>query len=381
VSPPVTHVLMTTDTVGGVWTYTLELARALQEHGIQVTVAALGEPLSPAQQAAAAGVPGLSVHARTTRLEWMQEPWDDLAEAGDWLLALAEQCRPDIVHLNHFCHGELPWPCPVLMVAHSCVFSWHRWVQDALPGPEWHRYRREVTAGLRAADLVVAPSGAMLAEAVRFYGPFRRARVIANGRRAEDFPPGEKAARILCAGRLWDEAKNAITLARAASALPWPVEIVGNNRHPDGGVVELPGVELPGQLSQAALAERLGRASIYALPARYEPFGLSALEAAFAGCALVLGDIPSLREVWGEAALFVPPDDEAALVAALRTLIEQPELRQRQASRAHARAQHYTAERMAREYVNAYRWLCIRTPMPLFAHVPRRVHAQPRFSA
>ncbi len=32
------------------------------------------------------------------------------------------------------------------------------------------------------------------------------------------------------------------------------------------------------------------------LPARYEPFGLSVLEAALSGCALVLGDIPSLRE-------------------------------------------------------------------------------------
>ena len=56
----------------------------------------------------------------------------------------------------------------------------------------------------------------------------------------------------------------------------------------------------------------LRRATIFALPARYEPFGLSALEAGLAGCALVLGDIP-MREVWHDAAMFVPPEQPAAL--------------------------------------------------------------------
>jgi hypothetical protein len=54
-----------------------------------------------------------------------------------------------------------------------------------------------------------------------------------------------------------------------------------------------------GPLEASELAGWMHRAAIYALPARYEPFGLSALEAAQAGCALVLGDLSSLREVWG----------------------------------------------------------------------------------
>ena len=59
----------------------------------------------------------------------------------------------------------------------------------------------------------------------------------------------------------------------------------------------------------------MGRAAIYALPARYEPFGLSILEAALSGCALVIGDIPSLREIWADAALFVPSDGHDAPLA------------------------------------------------------------------
>ena len=75
------------------------------------------------------------------------------------------------------------------------------------------------------------------------------------------------------------------------------------------------------------MAAHLAASAIYALPARYEPFGLSALEAGLCGCALVLGDIPSLREVWGDAAVFVDPHDAQALAKALNCLIDHPEQR------------------------------------------------------
>ena len=57
-------------------------------------------------------------------------------------------------------------------------------------------------------------------------------------------------------------------------------------------------------------------ASIYALPARYEPFGLSSWKQP-RGCALVLGDIASLREIC-DAALFIPPDDTERLASTFR---------------------------------------------------------------
>ena len=117
---------------------------------------------------------------------------------------------------------------------------------------------------------------------------------------------------VLAAGRLWDEAKN-IEALRAAlrREIAWPVCVAGDTRHPDGRAVAAPWTSR--MLGRAAdrrdLAGWLRAAAIYALPARYEPFGLVRLEAALSGCALVLGDIPSLREVWGDAALFVAPDD------------------------------------------------------------------------
>jgi glycosyltransferase involved in cell wall biosynthesis len=89
-------------------------------------------------------------------------------------------------------------------------------------------------------------------------------------------------------------------------------------------------------------------------PARYEPFGLSALEAGLAGCALVLGDVATLREVWGDAALFVAPDDAGQLAAALRTLAADDAYRADLGARARARALTYTPERMAAGYLDAY---------------------------
>jgi glycosyltransferase involved in cell wall biosynthesis len=103
------------------------------------------------------------------------------------------------------------------------------------------------------------------------------------------------------------------------------------------------------------LAERLATSAIYALPARYEPFGLSALEAGLSGCALVLGDIPTLREVWGAAAMFVPPDDHAALAETLDGLISNSALRADLAQRARSRAENFSPARVAAGYLEAYR--------------------------
>jgi len=348
---------MTADAVGGVWTYALDLARALAPHGISVALATMGRLPTPSQQAEAGTVPGLSLHSSAFALEWMADPWEDVARAGDWLLGLEREIRPDVIHLNGYAHGGLLWRAPVLMAGHSCVRSWWRAVKGEDAPPAWDRYRAEVRRGLRAAGRVVAPTRAMLDALETHYGPLAAGHVIPNGRDLTAFMPGEKEPFIFSAGRLWDEAKNIGILAEASRELAWPVLVAGETAHPGGAAVAPPHVRLLGCLSPALVAAHLARAAIYALPARYEPFGLSALEAGLSGCALVLGDIPSLREVWGEAALFVPPDDADALHGALSRLIEDADFRQEMAARARFRARLYTPERMAEGYVGAYRAL------------------------
>ncbi|ATB50386.1 glycosyl transferase family 1 [Corallococcus macrosporus DSM 14697] len=352
----VRRVLMTADAVGDVWTYALELTRALAPHGVEVTLATMGAPLSSAQWAEARGIPNLAVEEGRFRLEWMEDPWEDVRSAGEWLLALERRVCPDVVHLNGYVHGALPWLHRPLVVGHACRLSWWRAVKGE-DAPERHaRYREAVRAGLHAAGRVVAPSRDLLAALQAHYGPLAAAEVIPHARRPDRAPPrSEREPFILSVGSPWDEAKNVSVLEAAAPRLGWPVKLVGDARHPSERKAEPRNLQWMGHLAPHALAEWMARASIFALPARYAPFGLAALEAALSGCALVLGDLPSLREVWGDgAACFVPPDDVDALVETLERLREDAALRTRLALRARAWALTYAPRRMASRYLSAY---------------------------
>jgi glycogen synthase len=348
------RVLMTTDTVGGVWTYAIDLVRALGQSGVEVTLASMGTPPSDEQRQQARQIPTLELFESSYRLPWMEQPWQDVRLATGWLLDLAAHTGPDLVHLNEPVFGSAPWPVPTLAVAHSCVVSWWQSVWGTAPPDEWSRYQREMGRGLRAAHRVVAPSQWM-AEAVRRYYGVAGGLVIPNGRHAADLYPEGKDPLVLAAGRLWDPAKNLLVLEEVAGSLAWPVLIAGEPRHPGSNrQVATEHVRLLGQLPAHAVAAWLRRASIYAFPARYEPFGLSVLEAALAGCALVLGDLPTLRELWEGAAIFVSPDHPDDLRVALEGLIEDSALRQALAMRARRRALRYTPRRMGLAYLDVY---------------------------
>lgn len=346
------RILLTADTAGGVWTYAMELATALEREGVGVTLATLGQEPSTGQRQDAE-LRGLPLRSYRCRLPWMADPWKDVGAAGRWLLALGREVRADVVHLNEPVFAALDWPSPTVAVAHSCVLSWWEAVLGEPAPAEWDRYREAMRAGLSAADEVVAPSEAMLAAVRRHYGT-ERGRVIPNGRDPGGLRPEVADGLVLTATRLWDEAKNIGALDRAAAGLPWPVYAAGETASPDGRVVTLANLTLLGHLDRRRLTSWMSRAAIFALPARYEPFGLSVLEAALAGCALVLGDIPSLREHWDGVAIFVPPDDATLLRLALSSLIEDPRLRQTLAMRARRRALGFSARRMALAYLGVY---------------------------
>ncbi len=347
------NVLMTADTGGSVWTYALELARALDRHHIDVTLATMGTPLTVEQRLQVESLHNVQVYPSTFKMEWMQDPWKQVDLAGAWLLELEEATQPDVIHLNDFSHAALAWHTPTLVVGHSCVLSWWLAVRGEPAPGMWNTYRRRVTRGLSSARMVVAPSKAMAATLNQHYGPLD-VRVIPNGRNPELFTPGNKEPYILAVGRLWDEAKNLTALEHIASDLVWPVYVAGSMEHPERGTIETDAVCPLGILPEDELASWMGHAAIYVLPARYEPFGLSVLEAGLSGCALVLGDIPSLREIWEGAAVFVPPNDPDALQRAIEDLIEDSDRREAIGSCARARSLRYTPQRMASRYVTAY---------------------------
>jgi glycosyltransferase involved in cell wall biosynthesis len=342
------RVLMTADAVGGVWTYALELARGLSRCGVAVQLAVMGRPPSAGQREAAAAVPGLRLAEAPWKLEWEADCEADLDASADWLLSLERELQPDLVHVNGYWHASLPWRAPCVCVAHSCVNTWWRAVHGEPAPKAWDAYTARVREGLAKTDLVIAPTAAFLDALAAVYGAPRDARTIWNGRDG-DGRRGEKLPCILAAGRVWDRAKNLAAVAAVAPRLDWPVWIAGEGG--EGAVAA--NVRRLGLLEPQAMADALARASIFALPARYEPFGLGPLEAALAGCALVLGDIPSLRELWDGAAVFVAPDEPAELEAALRSLIADPDKLRAAAEAAQRRAARYSVARMTARYLEA----------------------------
>src|SRR3954462_3008546 len=115
------RVLMTGDTVGGVWTFTLELARQLTCQGMEVWLVTFGGAATSAQRCQADGISGLHLLDYDLKLEWMEDPWQDVEESKSLLWRVAQQFEPDLVHLNTYSHAALPWKCPIVVTAHSCV--------------------------------------------------------------------------------------------------------------------------------------------------------------------------------------------------------------------------------------------------------------------
>jgi glycogen(starch) synthase len=344
------RILMTADAVGGVWTYALELAHGLSRGGAEVCLAVMGPSPTDEQRLHAKMIPGLILEEASLRLEWMANAERDVARAGEWLLDLASQHDPDLVHLNGYHHAALPWQRPVVVAAHSCVRSWWMGVHGCDAPAEWRAYGQAVARGLRAADRVVAPTAAFLATLRTLYGPVGNACVILNGRDPSRFHAGDKERFVLTAGRLWDPAKNLSALAAIARTVGCPIRVAGA-ADPSA---ERGGLDILGPLGTDAMRDAFARASVFALPARYEPFGLAALEAALSGCALILGDIPTLRELWSRSAIFVQPNEPAALEAAIRQLIDEPQLAAALGRVARRRALDFTSTAMIGRYRALY---------------------------
>lgn len=378
------RLLMTTDAVGGVWQYSLTLARGLVEReGCRVMLVCMGDPCRE-DFAEIAPVDGLELVALPLKLEWMPDAAADVARGIEQVGRLVDLWKPDLIHSNQFCFGLLDTRAPRVVVAHSDVLSWHRWHREEscchaergdgngdaetrrvgpLPGPpldpDLRAYRELVVGGLDGASAVVCPSHFMARSLREIYG--RDSRVIHNGLWSHLYPSRPKRSVALVAGRLWDEAKGAATAVEAVEGLPLELHLLGPTLGPSGEATYLPStpnVRYLGSRSWREARDAMAEACLYLATSSYEPFGLAALEAAFCGCALVAAGTPAYREVWGPAAIYFRPRDAADLRRQLGRLIQDPGEVERMGKAARARAlERYTAERMAAEYVQLYRSL------------------------
>jgi glycosyltransferase involved in cell wall biosynthesis len=356
---PEKHVLITTDAVGGVWVHSTALAQALTARGWHVSLITLGPAPSREQLLAVVGNPEIDIEVTNLELEWQDPDGHDHQRALDYLTGLGRRLDPDMVHLNGFREALAVWRAPVVVTAHSCVRSWWRACRGGEPREaRWAYYTAQVEAGLNAADAWTAPTAAFRDTMVALYNPARQGSVIHNGIPERERPAQvAKEPSILAAGRLWDEAKNIAILPKAAEGTCWPVQVAGAVQEKGSGLHPVPisgPIEWLGELPHGALLQAMERASIFVAPAFYEPFGLGVLEAASCGCALVLADIPTFRELWDGAALFINPRDPKGLTALLNTLAANDGFRRCFQNAASRRASRYSLDAQVAAYERVY---------------------------
>ena len=230
------RILVTADTVGGVWTYTRELVTGLTRRGVEVVLVSFGNIPSVGQTQWMNGLSSLDYRPTGFKLEWMQDSADDLRASAKYLETVADETRPELIHLSQFYYGGIKTDAPRIVVAHSDVVSWWVAVHGCEPPDSpWMRwYRSVVTRGVMNANAIVAPSRWMLKQIGRYYADPPLASVIYNGRAPSFFRSTEtKDQAITSIGRVWDSGKNVRLLLQ--ERLPWPVCIVGTDTEPGSG--------------------------------------------------------------------------------------------------------------------------------------------------
>jgi len=355
------RVFMTADAVGGVWQYALDLSRGLSEHGAEITLAVLGPAPSDKQLEEAEKVGACHIHQMDLPLEWTADNAGRVEEASRAVAALAAETEADVVHLNSpalACDG--PFQAPVVAVCHSCVATWWQAVRSGPLPPEFQWRTDLVRRGYTAASALIAPSLAFAAATAHTYGLSKTPTVVRNGRRTADLTDrsGQPPERLVfTSGRLWDDGKNVGALDRAASRIGAPVVAAGPLEGPHGARAHFKHLRPVGRLSDDDVRGWLARQPIFVSVSKYEPFGLAVLEAAQAGCALVLSDIPTFRELWDGAAIFVPPEDDAAIAAAVAQLLADPDVRASFGRAAREQSRAYSVEAMTSGVLDVYRSL------------------------
>lgn len=188
-------------------------------------------------------------------------------------------------------------------------------------------------------------------------------------------PACNRAAEILFAGRVVADKGADQFIAACARVLPrlpgWQARIIGADRFGHDSP-ETPfltdlrpkalaaGVRMDGYQPHAVVLAAMARAAIVVVPSRWaEPFGLTALEAMASGAALITTRRGALPDIAADAALYVDPENSAALAAAIVTLATDSPRREALAQAGLRRAQAFALPPI-RAQLDRFRALCLR---------------------
>jgi glycosyltransferase involved in cell wall biosynthesis len=355
---------------GGIGRYTAELVRLLPAHGVDVTPFTARHPRTEVTRALHAyDLDGVEPVMLPLPAAVLYDAWHRLGIAGP----IRRVAPVDLVHA----------PSPAVPPTGSVplVVTVHDAAPLVMPDAFTRRgvtfHRQGFAAAAERARLVIAVSEFSADEIVTHTAiPRDRIRVVPNGvdvARATPERVNEARVRfgiddrpyVFWAGT-FQPRKNVRALLDAFTRLdpdevPHRLVLAGPQGwkpyDTDAAVAQALGdrVRLLGPVGREHLFPLFAGADLFAFPSRHEGFGIPVAEAMAQGTAVVCADIPALREVAGDAARFVAPDDVEGWVTALRELLASTGARAALADRGSARVERYSWERCARETVVVYR--------------------------
>jgi glycosyltransferase involved in cell wall biosynthesis len=347
------RILMTVDAIGGVWRYALDTAQTLAAHGVECVLVGLGPRPTAYQRREVSALKRVELVWIDAPLDWMIEKETQLHSIPESLARIAEDDQVDLLHLNAPTQAVGLKCLPIAVASHSCVITWWRALREG-PLPEsWNWQYARNRRGLESAALVLAPSRSH-ADAIRAAYEVRTPiQVVHNATLGAQGGP-IKEPFVFSAARWWDEAKNGALVDAVAGMIRWPLVLAGSLEGPNGQRFQPTHAVATGPLTTPQVRHMMAKAMIFVGPSRYEPFGLAVLEAASAGSALVLSDIPTFRELWQDVAVFCPADDKAAFAAAVARLMTDRCLRLRLSEAARLRANQFSLDRHVEQLLQAY---------------------------
>lgn len=184
-----------------VFIFSVDLAKSLQQMGVEVFLAVSGVQLNSSQKKELE--PLNYAHAAYKKYD-IDNPWSNILEQGQWLMQLKNTFNSDLVHLNSFILGKFSWGVPVVSLIHSWLLSRSLALYNNM-FHQWNKLKKMARESLRASDTVIALTQSMLRKAENFYGPFKNSHVIPYGRSEYNFRSRKKKNYIFCNGRLHDD--------------------------------------------------------------------------------------------------------------------------------------------------------------------------------
>ncbi len=151
--------------------------------------------------------------------------------------------------------------------------------------------------------------------------------------------------------------KNIDRVAQALAGLPVQLEVIG--RLPQDRLTRLQAkglaVTARHDLSDTELAQAYAQADILMFPSLAEGFGLPILEAQSVGRPVITSDRSPMREVAGDAALLVDPEDPQDIKNAVERLVADPKLRDTLVQAGFRNIARFTPDTAAAQYADLYR--------------------------